>query len=58
MKQRAGGDEKLGLQPCTRIRSVVATATTGAADMLVLCKDMRFIIPERESLVNSDLRPI
>lgn len=58
VKQRAGGDEKLGLQPRTRIRLMVATATIEATNMEVVCKDIWPIILELESLVNSDLQSV
>lgn len=45
--------EKLGLQPDTKHRTMVVFTTINAVDMKRVRLDMRFIIPERESLVNT-----
>lgn len=45
--------KKLGLQPDTKHRMMVVFTTIDAVDMKRVRLDMRFIIPERESLVNT-----
>lgn len=50
---RAVGIGELGLQPDTKHRTMVVFTTINAANMKRVRLNMRFIIPERESLVNT-----
>lgn len=45
--------EKLGFQPDTKHRMMVVFTTIDAVDMKRVRLDMRLIIPERQSLVNT-----